>query len=101
MQIVQADLSRQDHQRDVLAMTSMYALDAMGNHAPLPSDVLQRLIHGLQKHPTTMIFLAYAEDAVVGIATCFLGFSTFAAKAKVSPGRFLTRLPPRAKKSTA
>lgn len=78
--IIQADLSRPEHQRDVLAMTSAYAQDAMGNGEPLPQDVLARLITGLRAHPTTIVFLAYIDEQVVGIATCFLGFSTFTAR---------------------
>jgi GNAT superfamily N-acetyltransferase len=78
--IVEADLSQPDHQRDVLAMTAVYAMDIMGDNAPLAPDVLERLIPGLISFPTTIIFLAYDNDAAVGIATCFLGFSTFMAR---------------------
>jgi GNAT superfamily N-acetyltransferase len=80
MQIVEADLANPTHQRDVVTMTAAYALDAMGNGAPLTEDVLARLIPALREHPTTIIFLAYVDDQVAGIATCFLGFSTFAAR---------------------
>ena len=52
----------------------------MGDGAPLPDDVRARLIDGLRRHPTTIVFLAYAGGAAVGLATCFLGFSTFAAR---------------------
>lgn len=78
--ILQADLSREDHQRDVLTMTDVYARDAMGNDGPLPAEVMENLIAGLRQHPTTLVFLAYVDEKVVGIATCFVGFSTFAAK---------------------
>ena len=78
--VVEADLARPEHQRDVVAMTAAYALDAMGNGGPLPPDVLERLIPGLREHLTTIIFLAYVEGRAVGIATCFLGFSTFTAR---------------------
>jgi ribosomal protein S18 acetylase RimI-like enzyme len=78
--IIEADLSNAQHQRAVEAMTAAYARDAMGNGQPLPPDVLARLVPGLRAHPTTIIFLAYTNDDVVGIATCFLGFSTFAAR---------------------
>ena len=78
--IVEAALDRPEHQEAVVAMTAAYALDRMGNGGPLPPDILERLIPGLRSHPTTIVFLAYVEDAAVGIATCFLGFSTFAAR---------------------
>ncbi len=52
----------------------------MGNSQDLPQEVRNRLIPGLQAHPTTLIFLAYRGDEAVGIAVCFRGFSTFVAK---------------------
>src|SRR4026207_1703760 len=61
-------------------MTAAYALDTMGNGAPPPDEVMTRLILAAREHPTTIIFLAYFDDRAVGIATCFLGFSTFAAR---------------------
>ena len=82
--IVEADLSRKDHQRDVVAMIDAYARDPMGNDGPLPDDVYDRLIDGLRGHPTTLIYLAYAGDEAVGIATCFVGFSTFYARPLVN-----------------
>jgi GNAT superfamily N-acetyltransferase len=78
--IVEADLENQQHQRDVLALTSAYALDRMGNGGPLPPEVLGRLIAGLKAHPTTLILMAYREGKPVAIATCFRGFSTFYAR---------------------
>src|SRR5690242_10537221 len=79
-QIIEADLDRPDHQQDILALTAAYALDPMGNGEPLPPDVLERLIPSLKSHPTTLIFLAYKNQRAVGLATCFRGFSTFAAR---------------------
>lgn len=78
--ILRADLERPEHQQAIIAMTAAYALDEMGNGGPLLPDVLERLIPGLQSHPTTLVFLAFVDDLPVGIATCFLGFSTFAAR---------------------
>jgi ribosomal protein S18 acetylase RimI-like enzyme len=78
--VVQADLNLPQHQRAVAELTSMYAADEMGSGAPLAPDILNRLIPGLREHPTTIIFLAYNGEKPVGIANCFLGFSTFAAK---------------------
>lgn len=78
--IFKADLSRPEHQEAVVAMTAAYALDEMGNGRPLPPEVLDRLVPGLRAHPTTIVLLASLDGVAVGIATCFLGFSTFAAR---------------------
>jgi GNAT superfamily N-acetyltransferase len=80
VEIVEADLDRADHQRDVVALTDAYARDAMGGGRPLETDASNQLIAGLRAQPTTLIFLAYVDGAAVGIATCFGGFSTFAAR---------------------
>lgn len=77
---VQADLDNADHQVAVLAMVDAYSRDPMGDGSPLSADVRERLIPGLRQHPTTLVFLAYDGDMPVGVAVCFLGFSTFAAK---------------------
>lgn len=81
---LQADLARVDHQADVLAMVDAYSRDPMGDGAPLAPDVRERLIPGLQQHPTTLVILAYDGDTPVGVAVCFRGFSTFAAKPLVN-----------------
>ena len=78
--IIEADLKRTEHQQAVLQLVNNYARDPMGNSQDLPQEVRDRLIPGLRAHPTTIIFLAYRGGEAVGIAVCFLGFSTFAAK---------------------
>lgn len=84
LRYLKADLERADHQAAVLAMIDAYARDSMGDGAPLASDVRERLIPGLRSHPTTLIILAYDGDVPVGVAVCFLGFSTFAARPLVN-----------------
>jgi len=79
-EIVEADLSRQEHQRAVVDLTDAYAQDPMANGKPLPDAVRQSLVEGLRRHPTTTILLATHEGEAIGLATCFLGFSTFAAR---------------------
>jgi len=78
--VVEADLARPEHQRAVVDMVDAYARDPMGDGHPLAEEVRAALIPGLRKHPTTIIFLAFAGDTPVGVAVCFLGFSTFKAK---------------------
>ena len=80
IRIVEADLKLPEHREAVLAMVDAYSRDSMGEAKPLDPDVRARLIPGLQKHPTTLVFLAFDGDQAVGAAVCFIGFSTFAAK---------------------
>ena len=80
VEIVEADLDRSEHQNAVLELTDAYARDPMGNGKPLSDEVRRALIPGLQQHPTTVIFLAYEGNNAIGIANCFIGFSTFAAR---------------------
>ena len=80
IQIVEAQLDRPEHQRAVVELTDAYSRDPMGDGHPLAPEVREALIAGLRAHPTTLIFLAYDGADAVGIATCFLGFSTFAAR---------------------
>ncbi len=79
-EVIEADLDRADHARDVLALTAAYACDPMGNNGPLAFEVMERLVPALRAHPTTRIYLLYRDGQAVGIATCFLGFSTFQAR---------------------
>ena len=80
IQIVEANLNLPEHREAVLAMVDAYSMDAMGGAKPLDPGVRPRLIPGLQRHPTTLIFLAFEGEQPVGVAVCFIGFSTFAAK---------------------
>lgn len=81
---VQADLARPDHQAAVLALVDAYSRDPLGDGASLSDEARARLIPGLRAHPTTLILLAYDGAEPVGVAVCFLGFSTFAAKPLVN-----------------
>jgi GNAT superfamily N-acetyltransferase len=78
--IVEADLGCDAHRRAVTELVDAYAADPMGRGARLPEDVLRRLVPGLREQPGSLILLAYVEDRPVGIAVCFRGYSTFAAR---------------------
>ncbi len=80
VEILEADLNRAEHQHAVVELLDAYAVDPMGNGKPLSAEVRRALIPGLQQHPTTVIFLACKGGEAVGIAVCFRGFSTFAAR---------------------
>ena len=78
--VLPADLADAGHQSALLAMVDMYARDPMGGGKPLPDAVRQAMIPGLRAHPATLAFLAFTAAEPIGVAVCFRGFSTFAAK---------------------
>ena len=77
--IIQADLDDPRHAEAVVEILDGYAKDVMGGGNPLSDEVRENLVDGLRRHPASMVFLAYQDRRPVGIAVCFLGFSTFAA----------------------
>lgn len=86
--IVKANLSDSKHQSAVLSMMDAYSADPMGDAKPLSEFARSNLISGLRTHPTTLVFLAFHGDQPCGIATCFRGFSTFAAKPLINISDF-------------
>jgi ribosomal protein S18 acetylase RimI-like enzyme len=80
VEIALADLELPQHQSAILTLLDMYSRDAMGDGKPFSDYARKHLIEGLKATPTTLVFLAFAKDIPVGIAVCFRGFSTFAAK---------------------
>lgn len=63
-----------------IALLDAYARDPMGAGQPLSDDVKARLLAELPRHPAVHALLARSADTVVGMATCFLGYSTFRAR---------------------
>jgi GNAT superfamily N-acetyltransferase len=82
--IVHADLSLPGHSEATLHLLNAYAMDPMGDGKPLSDAARETVIPGLRQHPTTLVFLAYRDEAPVGLAICFRGFSTFAARPLVN-----------------
>ena len=78
--VIEADLSQLEQQEAVVSLLDMYARDPMANGSGLPEAVKRDLIAGLRAHPTTVVFLGYHDDRAVGIALCFIGFSSFYAR---------------------
>jgi len=80
LQVILADLADAAHAAAVVEMLDVYSRDPKGAGQPLPEEVKARLIPGLRAHPTTVVLLAFQGERAVGMAVCFLGFSTFAAR---------------------
>lgn len=64
---------------DVVALLDAYARDPMGGGAPLEDAAKARLVGDLAANPQAFSLLARLEEEAVGLANCFMGYSTFAA----------------------
>lgn len=78
--IHEADLENDDHQTAIVTLLNQYAMDLQGYRKSLPITVLNEVIPEIRKIPTAIIFLARVGEEYVGMAICFLGFSTFYAR---------------------
>ena len=82
--LLEADLSQPEHQAATVHLLNAYAMDPMGDGKPLSETARREVIPGLREHPTTLVFLAFCGEEPVGLAICFRGFSTFAARPLVN-----------------
>ncbi|MFM7348575.1 MAG: GNAT family N-acetyltransferase [Erythrobacter sp.] len=64
---------------NLVGLLDAYARDPMGGGAPLAEHVKARLPGDLAANPQAFSLIARLEDAAVGLANCFMGYSTFAA----------------------
>lgn len=64
----------------VVAMIDAYARDPTARGEPLPDAIKRALVPGLRAQPGAVVLLAFDGDQPIGVAVCFLGFSTFAAR---------------------
>jgi ribosomal protein S18 acetylase RimI-like enzyme len=80
LRLVRADLDNAEHAAAIVALLDHYAQHEMGQSRPLDEEVRQRLIPGLKAHSGTRVVLAFAGERPVGVAICFMGFSTFKAR---------------------
>ena len=78
--ILDADLSRAEHQDALVKMLDAYMRDPMEGGEPPSERVKRELVPGLRAHPACYVFLAYRDGSPVGFTICFLGFSTFNAR---------------------
>jgi GNAT superfamily N-acetyltransferase len=75
-----ADLANVRDADSITMLLNSYALEPVGGGKPLSPDVRERLVPALQRIPSALVLLAFADDAAIGIAVCFVGFSTFRAR---------------------
>lgn len=74
-----ADFTDPRDAADVVTLLDAYARDPMGGGAPLSDAVKARLPGDLAANRHAFSLLARLDGAAVGLANCFMGYSTFAA----------------------
>lgn len=66
--------------RDEDPWSERFACEPIGGGSPLTREAKAQLIPVLRHHPGVHVVLASASEERVGLAVCFLGLSTFAAR---------------------
>ena len=84
VQIIEADLLNAKHAAAVEQLLDEYAHDPLEGGQGLAQDVLARLVDQLQNASMRLVLLAKVDDTFTGIAVCFWGFSTFAARPAIN-----------------
>ena len=98
MIVRRADLGSQLDADAVLSLLQAYAMDPMGGGDPLSDYVSLNVIDGLRAMgETCRVFLAFADNNAVGLAVCFVSFSTFKAKRLLNIHDFFVRREQRGK----
>lgn len=74
------DFENPENLKALADLTNQYITDPMGNAEPLNKIQQLRLVDGLANHPTAEVLFAITDSKAVGLATCFVNFSTFKVK---------------------
>jgi ribosomal protein S18 acetylase RimI-like enzyme len=75
-----ADLENPADSRAVVDLVDEYAREPLHGGQGLPAAVRRALPAALVEHPTRIVLLAVRDQRPVGVAVCFLGFSTWNAR---------------------
>jgi len=75
-----ADLGDPADGAGIVTVLDSYASDLVGGGEPLSDDVRATLIEKLAAQPNALVLVACDAGRCIGIAICFFGFSTFAAR---------------------
>ena len=74
------DYSNAYHCERLAGLINHYLTDPMGGGNLLTPLQQLHLVDGMSKHPAGFILFAILKEEIVGLATCFINFSTFKAK---------------------
>lgn len=74
-----ADFLNESHCRSIVNLIRAYMADPMGDAKAPDNSFDQKLIEGLKNQSSCYILFAILGNQAVGMATCFVNFSTFKA----------------------
>jgi ribosomal protein S18 acetylase RimI-like enzyme len=77
LSICRVDFKQSAHRDALINLLDAYAQDTMGGGEPLAAEVKARLCDDMAARPTVASFIAWLDQAPVGLVNCVEGFSTF------------------------
>ncbi|WP_413737439.1 GNAT family N-acetyltransferase [Sodalis sp. RH21] len=80
IEVIKADYGNPQHAGQIVELLDHYARDPMGGAEPLSDYARGHLVKELARRPDALTLLALVDDRPAGLANCFTGFSTFAAR---------------------
>jgi ribosomal protein S18 acetylase RimI-like enzyme len=78
--IIEGNLNIDSHKQNFVKLLNEYISDKMGGGAQFNEETRKKLLNDLLNFPTLMIYFAKFRETFIGMAVCFLGYSTFKAK---------------------
>lgn len=75
-----ADRTHEQQMQMAVDLLDHYARDPMGMAGPLDPAVKRRLLADLSSRVDCAIYMAWRDNQALGLAICFEGYSTFAAR---------------------
>ena len=78
--IILADYHNKQHADDIVYLLNQYAKHPMGGETELKVSTKENLISKLKGVPGAFSILVYQQKKAIGLANCFMGFSTFQCK---------------------
>lgn len=87
--ILRADYTDPRQRSAIPFLLNAYAKGLLGFQKEIDGHVLTALVPGLERMQNAVVLLARIDDAYVGMAICFLGFSTFHAKPLINIHDFM------------
>lgn len=78
--LIDCDFSLLRHREAFLSLIEAYLGDVMGEGRSFDQGLKTRLLEGLSRSPGAFTILACHKEKIVGMAVCFVTFSTFNAR---------------------